>query len=57
MIISTLIYQTDVTNNIDDENMYYLELAETTFKDRFGKYKTLFNKQQFKNSREVSIYV
>ena len=39
-LTSQLIYQADVTNNLDEEYKYYLRLAETTFKERYSKYKS-----------------
>ena len=33
-LLSQLIYQADVTNNLDDEDRYFLGLAETTFRER-----------------------
>ena len=44
-LTSQLIYQADVTNNLDNEYKYYLGLAETTFKERYS------------NSTELSKYV
>ena len=35
-LTSQLIYQADVTNNFTDEYEYYLGLAETIFKERYG---------------------
>ena len=44
-----VIYQTDVTNDTDDTYKYYLELAETSFKDRYDNHKScLRNEQQNK---------
>ena len=42
-LTSQLIYQADVTNNLDDEYKYYLGLVETTFKERYSNHKSLFN--------------
>ena len=52
-----LIYQADVTNNLDDEYKYYLGLAETTFKERHSNHKSSFNNENSKNSTELSKYV
>ena len=35
-----LIYQVDVTNNLDVKYNHYLELAETTLKERYGNHKS-----------------
>ena len=50
------IYQVDVTNNFGDCYNYYLGLRETTFKERYGSCKTLFNNEDSKNSTELSKY-
>ena len=39
-LTSQLIYQADVTNNLDDECKCYLGLAETTFKERYSDHKS-----------------
>ena len=53
-----VIYQADFTSDTDDSYRYYLELAETSFKDRYNNHKCSFhNKQQKKNSTELSKYV
>ena len=41
-LTSQLIYQADVTNNLDDECKYYLGLEETTFKERYSNHKSSF---------------
>ena len=56
-LTSQLIYQADVTNNLDDEYKYYLGLAETTFKERYNNHKSSFNNENSKNSTELSKYV
>ena len=48
-----LIYQADVTNNLEDEYKYYVRLAETTFKERYGYHKSSFKTQNSKNSTEL----
>ena len=50
-------YQADVTNNLDNEYKYYLGLAGTTFKERYGNHKSLFKNENSKNSTELSKYV
>ena len=51
---SQLVYQADVTNNLDDEYKYYLGIAETTFKERCSDHKSSFNNENSKNSTELS---
>ena len=55
-LTSQLIYQSEVTNNLDDKYKYYLELAETTFKERYSNHKRLFNNKNSKNSTELLKY-
>ena len=43
-----VIYQTDVTNDTDDTYKYYLELAETSFKDRYDNHKSCLRNEQQK---------
>ena len=52
-----LVYQVDVTNNLDDEYKFYLGLVETTFKERYTNHKSSFNNENSKNSTELSKYV
>ena len=56
-LTSQLIYQADVTNNLDDEYKYYLGLAETVFKEQYSNDKSLSNNENSKNSTELSKYV
>ena len=56
-LTSQLIYQVDVTNNLDNEYRYYLGLAETTFKERYSNHKSSFKNENSKNSMEVSKYI
>ena len=53
-LTSQLIYQADVTNNLDDKYKYYLGLPETTFKERYSNHKSSFNNENSKNSMELS---
>ena len=48
-LTSQLIYQAVVRNNLDDEYKYYLELAETIFKERYSNHKSLFKNEDSKN--------
>ena len=52
-----LVYQVDVTNNLDDEYKFYLGLVETTFKERYTNHKSSFNNENSKNSAELSKHV
>ena len=52
-----LIYQADVTNNIDNEYKYYLGLAKTTFKERHNNHKKSFKNVHYKNNTELSKYI
>ena len=53
-LTSQLIYQADVTNNLDDEYMHYLGLADKTFKERYTNHKSSFNNENSKSSAELS---
>ena len=53
-LTSQLIYQVDVTNNLHDQHKYYLGLTETTFKERYGNHKILFNNENSRHSTELS---
>ena len=48
-----LIYQADVTKNLDDEYKYYQGLAETTFKERYSNHKSSFKNENNKNSMKL----
>ena len=54
-LTSQLIYQANVTNNLDDK--YYLGLAETTFKERYSNHRSSFNNENSQNSTELLEYV
>ena len=56
-LISQLIYQAVVKNNLDDECKYYVRLAGTTFKERYSNQKSSFTNEGSKNSTELSKYV
>ena len=45
-----LIYQADVTNNIDNEYKHYLGLTETKFKVRHSNHKKSFKYIHYKNN-------
>ena len=52
-----MVYQADVTDNVDDEKIVYLGLSETPFKDRYRNHVTDFNNEIHYNKTEVSKYV
>ena len=52
-----LIYRAEVTDNLDNEFMYYLRLAETTFKERCSNQKSFIKNENSKNSTELWKYV
>ena len=56
-LISQLLYQVVVTNNFEDKYKYYLEYAETSFKERYGNHKSSFKNENSKNSTGLSKYV
>ena len=52
-----IIYQADITNNVDDEKRVYLGLSETPFKDRYCNHVRDFNNEIYYNKTELSKYV
>ena len=42
-----IIYQTDVTNDVDDEYKFYYGLTESWFKERFRNHTKSFNHRQY----------
>ena len=56
-LTSQLIYQADVTNTLDNEDNYYLGLAETIFKERYSNHKSSFKNENSKTGTELSKYV
>ena len=52
-----IVYQADITNNVDDERRVYLGLSETPFKDRFRNHVRDFNNEIHYNKTELSKYV
>ena len=56
-LTSQLIYQADVTNNLNDEYRYYLGPAETIFKERYSNHKKSFKNKNSKSSAELLKYV
>ena len=52
-----LIYQADVTNNIDDEYKFYYGLTETTFKERYNNHTKSFRHFRYETETELSKYI
>ena len=52
-----LIYQADVTNNVDDECKYYLGLTKTTFREQFNDHKRSLRNESKRTSTEFLKYV
>ena len=52
-----LVYQADVTNNVDDEYKYYLGLTDTTFKERFNNHTKSFRNEFYRTNTELSKYI
>ena len=52
-----VIYQADVTNDVDDEYKFYYGLTETSFKERFRNHTKSFNHRQYQNETELSKYI
>ena len=52
-LTSQLIYQADVTNNLDDEYVHYLGLAVKTFKERCTNHKSSFNDGNSESGAEL----
>ena len=55
-LTSQLIYQAHVTDYFDDEYKYYLELEETTFKERYGNQKSSFENKNGKKKELPNIF-
>ena len=52
-----IVYQADITNNVDDERRVYLGLSETPFKDKYRDHVRDFNNEIRYNKTEFSKYV
>ena len=52
-----IIYRADVENNTNNEQKYYLGLAETTFKERHRNHKKDMNHSKYENSTELAKYI
>ena len=42
-----MIYQADVTNDVDDEYKFYYSLTESSFKERFRNHTKSFNHRRY----------
>ena len=51
-----IVYQAEITNNVDDERRVYLGLSETPFKDRYRNHVRDFNNEIHYNKTELSKY-
>ena len=52
-----VIYQADVTNDVDDEYKFYHGLTESSFKERFRNHNKSFNHRQYQTETELSKYI
>ena len=52
-----VIYQADVTNDVDDEYKFYNGLTESSFKERFRNHTKSFNHRLYQNETELSKYI
>ena len=52
-----VIYQADVTNDVDGEYKFYCGLTETSFKERIRNHTKSFNHRQYQNETELSKYI
>ena len=49
-----MIYQADVTNDVDDEYKFYYSLTESSLKERVRRHTNSFNHRRYQNKRESS---
>ena len=49
-----IVYQAHVQNDANDEKKFYLEVSETSFKERFRNHKKEFAQRKYRNSTELS---
>ena len=54
---SAVIYQAEVTNNMNDEKMFYIGLTSKTFKERYTNHKTSFKHKKYEKEKELSKYI
>ena len=52
-----IVYQADITNNVENERRVDLDLSETPFKDRYRNHVRDFNNEIHYNKTELSKYV
>ena len=52
-----VIYQAEVTNNMNDEKMFYIGLTSNTFKERCTNHKTSFKHKKCEKETELSKYI
>ena len=52
-----IVYQADITNDVDEERRVYLGLSETPFKDRYRNHVRGLNNETHYNKTELSKYV
>ena len=52
-----IVYQADITNNVDHERRVYLGLSETPFKARYRNHVRHFNNEIHLNKTEISKYM
>ena len=52
-----IIYEAEVTNNVDDERKLYIGLCETPFKERYRNYVKAFKHNKYSTDTELSKYV
>ena len=56
-VTPNIVYQADITNNVDDERRVYLVLSEAPFKETYRNYVKDFNNEIYYNKTELSKYV
>ena len=56
-LTSNIVYQADVSNNLDNENRVYLGVFETLFKERYGIHVRDSKHERYNNATELSKYV
>ena len=56
-LIPKIVHRADVKNLTNDEKKFYVRVAETPFKERFGNHTRDFKYTKYKNSTELSKYV
>ena len=54
---NNIIYKAEVTNNLNQEEKFYIGLTANSFKDRLNKHKTSFKHRRYENQTELSKYI